>query len=157
MKLIFIFSFHSDLSTNHLSTLHKDTFRGLTHLTSLDLSKNHLDFLPNDLLLDLDSLSNLWVVFSFTINVKTNVNRLKNNSFLIFYMWWYVKAFAREQVGKTWSSTVLKTEKLEDSWRQPESTVIVVTWTLSVDLSHQRWDLSCCHSSFHCLLSVSPH
>jgi hypothetical protein len=27
----------------------------------LDLSKNQLDFLPNDLLLDLDSLANLWV------------------------------------------------------------------------------------------------
>jgi Leucine rich repeat len=51
----------SDLSSNHLSTLHKDTFRALTHLTVLDLSKNHLDFLPNDLLLDLDSLANLWV------------------------------------------------------------------------------------------------
>lgn len=53
---------YSDLSSNHLSTLHKDSFRALTHLTLLDLSKNHLDFLPNDLLLDLDSLSNLWVV-----------------------------------------------------------------------------------------------
>lgn len=49
----------SDLSFNHLRTLHKDTFRGLTHLTLLDLSRNRLDFLPNDLLLDLDSLSNL--------------------------------------------------------------------------------------------------
>lgn len=70
---IFSKFFYRDLSTNHLSTLHKDTFRGLTHLTSLDLSKNHLDFLPNDLLLDLDSLSNLWVVFSFTIYEKQSL------------------------------------------------------------------------------------
>jgi hypothetical protein len=57
----FIYRLPSDLSSTHLSTLHKDTFRGLTHLTVLDLSKNRLDFLPNDLLLDLDSLANLWV------------------------------------------------------------------------------------------------
>lgn len=49
----------SDLSVNRLSTLHKDTFRGLQMLISLDISKNGLDFLPNDLLLDLDSLVNL--------------------------------------------------------------------------------------------------
>jgi Leucine-rich repeat (LRR) protein len=74
-----VFTFHpskSDLSSNRLSTLHKDSFRALTHLTVLDLSKNHLDFLPNDLLLDLDSLSNLWVlrhIKNFFV-----LNRLKN-------------------------------------------------------------------------------
>ncbi|KAG5682188.1 hypothetical protein PVAND_011556 [Polypedilum vanderplanki] len=50
---------HIDLSFNQLKTLHKDSFRTLTHLTLLDLSRNRLEFLPNDLLLDLDSLSNL--------------------------------------------------------------------------------------------------
>ncbi|XP_016965131.1 leucine-rich repeat-containing protein 15 [Drosophila biarmipes] len=45
-----------DLSRNILSTLHKDTFRGLTVLKELDVSHNVLDFLPFDLFQDLDSL-----------------------------------------------------------------------------------------------------
>ncbi|KAL7734253.1 hypothetical protein ACLKA6_011920 [Drosophila palustris] len=48
-----------DLSRNTLSTLHKDTFRGLTLLKELDLSNNVLDFLPFDLFQDLDSLLQL--------------------------------------------------------------------------------------------------
>lgn len=48
-----------DLSRNSLSTLHKDTFRGLTLLKELDLSNNVLDFLPFDLFQDLDSLLQL--------------------------------------------------------------------------------------------------
>jgi len=48
-----------DLSRNALSTLHKDTFRGLTLLKELDLSNNVLDFLPFDLFQDLDSLLQL--------------------------------------------------------------------------------------------------
>lgn len=72
----------SDLSSNHLSTLHKDSFRGLTHLTLLDLSKNHLDFLPNDLLLDLDSLSNLWVFV--TNNIAKSIEKSSLYSFSLF-------------------------------------------------------------------------
>lgn len=52
-----------DLSRNSLSTLHKDTFRGLTLLKELDLSNNVLDFLPFDLFQDLDSLLQLYVDF----------------------------------------------------------------------------------------------
>lgn len=48
-----------DLSRNVLSTLHKDTFRGLTLLKELDISNNLLDFLPFDLFRDLDSLLQL--------------------------------------------------------------------------------------------------
>ncbi|XP_032598936.1 platelet glycoprotein V isoform X2 [Drosophila grimshawi] len=48
-----------DLSRNALSTLHKDTFRGLTLLKELDISNNVLDFLPFDLFQDLDSLLQL--------------------------------------------------------------------------------------------------
>ncbi|EDW17575.1 leucine-rich repeat-containing protein 15 isoform X1 [Drosophila mojavensis] len=48
-----------DLSRNSLSTLHKDTFRGLTLLKQLDISNNVLDFLPFDLFQDLDSLLQL--------------------------------------------------------------------------------------------------
>ncbi|KAH8333357.1 hypothetical protein KR067_006763 [Drosophila pandora] len=48
-----------DLSRNILSTLHKDTFRGLTVLRELDISNNVLDFLPFDLFQDLDSLLHL--------------------------------------------------------------------------------------------------
>lgn len=48
-----------DLSRNALSTLHKDTFRGLTLLKQLDISNNVLDFLPFDLFQDLDSLLQL--------------------------------------------------------------------------------------------------
>ncbi|XP_017139384.1 platelet glycoprotein V isoform X2 [Drosophila miranda] len=48
-----------DLSRNILSTLHKDTFRGLTLLKELDISNNVLDFLPFDLFQDLDSLLHL--------------------------------------------------------------------------------------------------
>ncbi|XP_037939127.1 carboxypeptidase N subunit 2 isoform X1 [Teleopsis dalmanni] len=48
-----------DISRNYLSTLHKDTFRGLTLLQQLDLSNNVLDFLPFDLFRDLDSLVQL--------------------------------------------------------------------------------------------------
>lgn len=72
----------SDLSSNHLSTLHKDSFRGLTHLTLLDLSKNHLDFLPNDLLLDLDSLSNLWVFV--TNNIAKSIEKSSLYGFSLF-------------------------------------------------------------------------
>lgn len=53
--------FRRDLSRNALSTLHKDTFRGLTLLQELDLSNNILDYLPFDLLQDLDSLTQLLV------------------------------------------------------------------------------------------------
>lgn len=51
-----LLSSHRDLSRNILSTLHKDTFRGLTLLKELDISHNVLDFLPFDLFQDLDSL-----------------------------------------------------------------------------------------------------
>ncbi len=50
---------NSDLSSNYLNTLHKDSFRGLTNLEELDLSHNLLDYLPDDLLMDLDSLTKL--------------------------------------------------------------------------------------------------
>ncbi|XP_052130540.1 leucine-rich repeat and immunoglobulin-like domain-containing nogo receptor-interacting protein 2 [Frankliniella occidentalis] len=48
-----------DLSVNRLSTLHKDAFRGLVHLTDLDLYDNELDFLPESLFESLDSLQHL--------------------------------------------------------------------------------------------------
>ncbi|CAG9803863.1 unnamed protein product [Chironomus riparius] len=66
---------HIDLSYNELTTLHRDTFRGLTHLTILDLSRNRLNFLPNDLLLDLDSLSTLRLQ-------ENNLQRVDNQLFL---------------------------------------------------------------------------
>ncbi|KAM7357010.1 uncharacterized protein ACRADG_002539 [Cochliomyia hominivorax] len=54
-----------DLSRNALSTLHRDTFRGLTSLKVLDLSRNQLDFLPFDIFHDLDSLSQLRIQGNF--------------------------------------------------------------------------------------------
>uniref|UniRef100_A0A0K8VGJ9 Leucine-rich repeat-containing protein 15 n=2 Tax=Bactrocera latifrons TaxID=174628 RepID=A0A0K8VGJ9_BACLA len=48
-----------DLSRNHFSTFHKDTFRGLTLLKELDLSNNILNFIPANLFQDLDSLLQL--------------------------------------------------------------------------------------------------
>ncbi|XP_023305923.2 carboxypeptidase N subunit 2 isoform X1 [Lucilia cuprina] len=54
-----------DISRNALSTLHKDTFRGLTLLKELDLSSNQLDFLPFDLFQDLDSLIQLRIQYNF--------------------------------------------------------------------------------------------
>lgn len=47
------------MSANLLTTLNKETFRGLTHLHVLDLSHNELDYLPKDLLGDLDGLVKL--------------------------------------------------------------------------------------------------
>lgn len=59
MLVILFQIFYSDLSDNKITTLHKQTFLGLTHLIELDLSKNYLDFLPGELLHDLDSLTKL--------------------------------------------------------------------------------------------------
>lgn len=47
------------MSLNRLSTLNKETLRGLTHLHHLDLSENELDYLPSDVLGDLDGLVKL--------------------------------------------------------------------------------------------------
>lgn len=49
----------SDMSLNRLTTLNKETLRGLTHLHVLDLSENELDYLPADVLDDLDGLVKL--------------------------------------------------------------------------------------------------
>lgn len=57
----------SDLSSNQLSTFHKETFRGLTHLLELDLSYNLLDYLPVDLLKDLDGLTQMYKIEMFMI------------------------------------------------------------------------------------------
>lgn len=48
-----------DLSSNYFETFHKDTFRGLKHLSVLDLSLNALDYLPLQLFNDLENLSKL--------------------------------------------------------------------------------------------------
>lgn len=51
--------YFSDLSENQFTTLQKDTFKGLTYLTELDISYNRIDFLPSDIFHDLDSLYKL--------------------------------------------------------------------------------------------------
>lgn len=51
--------YSSDLSLNYLTTLHRDSFRGLAHLSSLDLSTNRIDFIPEGLLADLENLITL--------------------------------------------------------------------------------------------------
>lgn len=61
-NIFFNFStFYRDLSSNQLSTLHKDTFKSLSHLTVLDMASNELDFIPRDLFYDIDSLTKLQV------------------------------------------------------------------------------------------------
>uniref|UniRef100_A0A1B0AI55 LRRCT domain-containing protein n=1 Tax=Glossina pallidipes TaxID=7398 RepID=A0A1B0AI55_GLOPL len=64
-----------DISRNSLSTLHKDTFRGLTLLEDLDLSNNQLDFLPFDIFNDLDSLTQL----------RLQYNHLEDLDYRIFW------------------------------------------------------------------------
>lgn len=54
------FSNESDLSSNYLSTFHKDSFRGLKHLHVLDLSVNTLEYLPPHLFADLENLVKLF-------------------------------------------------------------------------------------------------
>lgn len=54
-----ISSLFSDLSSNHLTTLNKDSFKGMMHMVHLDLSNNKLDYLPFDVFFDLDSLETL--------------------------------------------------------------------------------------------------
>lgn len=58
LTLIF---FGRDISGNHLDTLHKDTFKGLTHLVDLDMSNNRIDFLPFDIFNDLHSVHKMFV------------------------------------------------------------------------------------------------
>lgn len=48
-----------DLSTNALITFHKDTFRGLRELLTLDISMNRLNYIPKTLLWDLERLNKL--------------------------------------------------------------------------------------------------
>lgn len=48
-----------DLSQNYLTTFHRDSFRGLSHLKELDLSSNELDYIPGELLIDLENLVTL--------------------------------------------------------------------------------------------------
>lgn len=50
---------YRDLSSNQLSTLHKDAFKRLSHLNVLDIASNELDFIPRDLFYDVDSLTKL--------------------------------------------------------------------------------------------------
>lgn len=54
---------YSDLSANRLTTLHKETFRGLTHLYELDLSHNEFDYIPFDVMNDLDGLVTMYADF----------------------------------------------------------------------------------------------
>lgn len=58
-------SVSSDLSSNALTTFHKDTFRGLSNLNVLDLSVNALNYLPAELFLDLENLVKLYVKIKF--------------------------------------------------------------------------------------------
>ncbi|XP_036339864.1 leucine-rich repeat-containing G-protein coupled receptor 6-like [Rhagoletis pomonella] len=64
-----------DLSRNFFSTLHKDTFRGLTLLKELDLSNNILNFIPAELFKDLDSL----------IQLRLQNNQLENLNTVTFW------------------------------------------------------------------------
>ncbi|XP_054084983.1 leucine-rich repeat-containing protein 15 isoform X1 [Zeugodacus cucurbitae] len=64
-----------DLSRNYFSTLHKDTFRGLTLLKELDLSNNILNFIPANLFEDLDSL----------LQLRLQNNHLENLDAVIFW------------------------------------------------------------------------
>lgn len=47
------------MSSNQLKTFHKDTFRDLNDLASLDLSMNSLDYLPHCIFDDLHGLQTL--------------------------------------------------------------------------------------------------
>lgn len=51
--------FFRDLAINRLTTLNKDAFQDLSHLTELDLFDNQIDFLPESIFEYLDSLVNL--------------------------------------------------------------------------------------------------
>lgn len=59
MEFKLIFVIHSDLSSNALTTFHKDTFRGLSNMVVLDLSVNALNHLPSELFSDLQNLVKL--------------------------------------------------------------------------------------------------
>lgn len=48
-----------DLSSNSLLTFHKDTFRGLNMITSLDMSLNRINYIPKNLLWDMENLVKL--------------------------------------------------------------------------------------------------
>ncbi|XP_071455546.1 leucine-rich repeat-containing protein 15-like [Hetaerina americana] len=45
-----------DLGVNHLTALHRDSFKGLVHLMELDLFDNRIDFLPSSIFDSLESL-----------------------------------------------------------------------------------------------------
>lgn len=136
----------SDLSSNHLSTLHKDSFRGLTHLTLLDLSKNHLDFLPNDLLLDLDSLSNLWVFV--TNNIAKSIEK---SSLWLILSFRSLQAPSGKQARALRCTAVSEIEELKDFRHQSEPIIILAaTRAVPVDLSHTRWVRIYCNWTLLC-------
>ncbi|KAG8221975.1 hypothetical protein J437_LFUL014472 [Ladona fulva] len=63
-----------DLGANHLTTLHRNSFRGLGHLTELDLFDNRIDYLPPNIFESLESV----------VHIRVHRNNLQELSEKIF-------------------------------------------------------------------------